>query len=317
MGNNIFSGKMKKIRTEENMSKAQKGALEINPEQGYNNKNLVEPIPHYVKAKCERVIKGKNNTYIVLGRDRMGSLADGYGGIGAMRAGAIDIVVGRSGATEKGPVNGSNIHSNPRADAARIYISQKADIDTYFDTKGARPSSARSAIAVKADQLRLIAREEINLITMPPQSERLSSGELIRSQSGINLNAGNKNTTFLQPIVMGDNLLELLKETLDIIDDLTESVNTFMTAQQRINVDAGIHIHDACAGFGAPSSPSTGLLSSVMEQTPEQLIKAQIKSTINVRYGILRLEQNYLVKHGGDVTIPANKYINSKHNRTN
>jgi len=313
---NIFSGITKKTRTEENMSQEQKDILKTSPDHGNNNKRLIEPIPNYVSAQCEKILKGKNNTYIVLGRDRMGTLADGYGGEGSMRAGAIDIVVGRSGASEHGPLNGFNVHPNPRTDSARIYISQKADIDDYFDLRNSRPSNARSAIALKADQLRIIAREEINLVTMPAKSERLSSGEYIRSSSGINLNAGNKKSSSLQPLVLGDNLLDLLKETLDIIDDLTESTNTFMSAQQRINTTAATHFHDACAGFGAPSSPSSGLLTSVMQQIPDQIIKSQIKSTVNVRYGILALQENYLIMRGGDVAVPPPKYINSKDNKT-
>ena len=36
--------------------------------QGAGCLNLREPIPHFNLAQCEKVIEGKNNSYIVLGR---------------------------------------------------------------------------------------------------------------------------------------------------------------------------------------------------------------------------------------------------------
>ena len=56
---------------------------------------LDESVPRFEYAPCEKVIKNKNNCFIVLGRDRFSSLASGYGGMGATGAGMIDLVVGR------------------------------------------------------------------------------------------------------------------------------------------------------------------------------------------------------------------------------
>ena len=56
---------------------------------------LLEPIPRFNKASCEKVIKGSNNSFIVLGRDRPRSIFSGYGGMGHTAAGHIDLVTGR------------------------------------------------------------------------------------------------------------------------------------------------------------------------------------------------------------------------------
>ena len=52
-------------------------------------------------------------------------------------------------------------------DAARIYISQRADIDDYFDICDGfvGRSYSDSAIAMKADSIRVLARKGIKLVT--------------------------------------------------------------------------------------------------------------------------------------------------------
>ena len=49
--------------------------------QGINNKKLdKDDGPLLRKGGCEKVLKGENNTWIVLGRDRPGDVRSGYGG---------------------------------------------------------------------------------------------------------------------------------------------------------------------------------------------------------------------------------------------
>lgn len=115
-------------------------------------------------------------------------------------------------------------------DAARIYISQKADIDHYFGLveAGAIPSpgrgvAPRSAIAMKADGVRIIAREGIKLVTMGNHGTPggtgtyNSNGKKINAVQGIALVAGNgKDQNGLpakqHPIVLGTALCAALHE---------------------------------------------------------------------------------------------------------
>ena len=84
-----------------------------------------EPIPKYIRAGGEWV-QNKGNSWIVLGRDRPGSRSSGYGGQGHTQASSIDLCVGRGSPV---PSSSDNLDPNFGADAARIYISQKANID--------------------------------------------------------------------------------------------------------------------------------------------------------------------------------------------
>ena len=96
---------------------------------GLSGTSMAEPVPKFNQADCEVVSKNDHNAWIVLGRDRPASRASGYGGEGATGAGTIDLVVGRMSWNPK-----SDIYVDPNfeSDAARIYISQKTDIDKNF-----------------------------------------------------------------------------------------------------------------------------------------------------------------------------------------
>ena len=120
---------------------------------------MTEPIPIFIDANCEKVID-HGNSWIVLGRDRPASRASGYGGQGHTQASSIDIVVGRN------PTSTVPVDPSFSSDAARIYISQKSDIDEYFGiAEGRGNAKTKSAIAIKADALRFISREGIKLVT--------------------------------------------------------------------------------------------------------------------------------------------------------
>ena len=56
------------------------GKLSEDPLAGPANTRMKENIPKYNTAPCERVEKGQNNTWIILGRDRNMGFASGYGG---------------------------------------------------------------------------------------------------------------------------------------------------------------------------------------------------------------------------------------------
>ena len=56
------------------------GKLSSKAIAGWDNTNISEKQPDYVRAECEKVVKGRNNARIILGRDRHGSISTGYGG---------------------------------------------------------------------------------------------------------------------------------------------------------------------------------------------------------------------------------------------
>jgi hypothetical protein len=232
----------------------------INSENGFANDTLFEPSNNFAfnKTNSETVIQGQNNAFIVLGRDRPGSEKSGYGGQGHSKCGAIDICVGRmsnmDASTLSGPVN-----PNTGADAARIYISQKADIDEYYNLVPgiAENSKARSAVAVKADDIRLIARNSFKIVTNTDNS--LSNGASSLLGNGIQLIANNDDSD-MQPMVKGDNLLEALTTLTEKIDGINSTLMKFMQRQKDFNAKIASHTHRTIVN-GIPTLFSEQLLS--------------------------------------------------------
>ena len=158
--------------------------------QGIANKDLREPQPTYEKAASEQIQKGKNNSFIIQGRDRPGNLYSGYGGRGATQASRIDLIVGLGSSYRHkdgtyGPPNEDTIiNPNFAMDAARIYISQKADIDRYMGLAEVpmQAPPGRSAIGLKADTIRIHSRNDIKIVTGRARYEGLGKdGERLRS----------------------------------------------------------------------------------------------------------------------------------------
>ena len=132
----------------------------------------------YLKASNEYVIKNAGG-YMVFGTDRTG-VVEGMGSIGAQKAAAIDICVGRMSGVKKGKgvKDGAMVGASFSGDAARIYISQLVKIDKAFGLadgvsgkKGAIPGldeggpGPASGIGIKADDVRLIGRRSIKIVT--------------------------------------------------------------------------------------------------------------------------------------------------------
>ena len=129
-------------------------------------------VPKYISIKEEKVID-KGNSSIVLGLDRPNNILSGYGGSKDTHCASIDIVAGRLGYRARRRDNRGkllNVDPNFKLDAARVYISQKADPDSYFGLAAGtvgntKPDSPRSTVAIKADTLRFVARENIKFVT--------------------------------------------------------------------------------------------------------------------------------------------------------
>ena len=277
--------------------------------EGMNGNKKLEPTPNYNKSDCEIIAaEGENNAQIVMGRDRPSSKFSGYGGRGDTHCGSIDIVAGRMGNEARSEDSqGNKVYVDPHftKDAARIYISQKTDIDKNFNlAEGVvGMSETRSGIAIKADGVRIIVREGIKLVT---QVDKLNSlGGKVLAIKGIDLIAGNDSSD-LQPLVKGQNLLELLRYMVDDIRKLTGMVNSLTTASLKMNSVLALHTHIGAAG---PVAPSIELGIAVVADSVGKTIvdfQSQVSSTINSITG----EMDYL-KAGGS------KFIISKYNNTN
>jgi hypothetical protein len=194
--------------------------------------NVDEKIPEFDDAPCEKVISGKHNAFVVLGRDRHASWASGHGGHGILQCGMIDLVAGRGQLViannkkecKENPMEGVEfVGPMFHSDAARVYITQKAeDIDMYFSLpqSGGPTSVNKSAVAAKADQIRIIGREKVRIYCGRGKFEGFEKGvgetncegERLRGQV-IELQVGDQE---MHPMVLGNKLTEYLKKQQEV-----------------------------------------------------------------------------------------------------
>ena len=200
---------------------------------------------------CEKIYKGKNNSYIAFGRDRPAGITSGAGGKGATQAAMIDLVCGQNAShlskeikNNKKIKKGRTTYASPNfaTDAARIYMSQKCigqgGIDNYLGfTRTMSPTAEnKSAIAIKADHVRIVGRENVRIYAaraegftgFDSRGEKTTlHGKIYKST--IELVAGRE--ADLQPAVLGENLrkyldklvewqTEILRVILSIIEQL-------------------------------------------------------------------------------------------------
>jgi hypothetical protein len=277
--------------------------------RGIHGDKSVEAIPEFISTPSEKVIKNDNNAWIVLGRDRSEGRETGYGGIGDTQCASIDIVTGRMGHQPIAKTKNNEtmfVDPNFKKDSARIYISQKTDIDKNFGlVKGnVGVANTRSAIALKADGIRLIGREGIKLIT--GGDLRNSQGADIISISGIDLIANNDDSD-LQPLVKGHNLVKALERTADLMKELNGIVDSFLHTQMKMNAAVMSHYHLTYFG-GTPTSPSPTTLPVGMRVLKDQLIKVE-RSILSNSYNLTGFKNNFC-------TNERKNYICSRYNNT-
>tara|TARA_B100000287_G_C20664684_1_gene791342 strand:- start:1396 stop:2331 length:936 start_codon:yes stop_codon:yes gene_type:complete len=209
---------------------------------GVDHTHITEPHGNLLIKGQEKVIEGQNNNFIIMGRDRPGDGQDGYGGAGHTHASSIRLIAGLHGRDVKETnikKDGDKVveerlflQPSPSKDAATFYMSQKTDIDSAFNiSTGGRYGApqGRSAILAKADCIRLVGRESLKLVTKTESKNSLKGP--IRGKPGIELIAGN-DTTNMQPLVKGKNLIEALDQTLDVVNQLSNVVEYLAIAVQ-------------------------------------------------------------------------------------
>ncbi len=278
--------------------------------RGVGGTKIAEPNPRFIQSETEKVLTCASNANIVLGRDRPGSRLSGYGGSGDTHCASVDIVAGRMAnfaattSTEGDPVSAD---PNFKLDAARIHVSQKTDVDTNFGLADGNVgnSSAKSAIGLKADAIRVVAREGIKLVTKTDMKN--SQGGPVDQISGIDLIAGNDDED-LQPLVLGNNLEEALVRITDHVDKLIGILDNFLMYQMKYNVALATHFHHS-PFFGAPSSPSPTAMTGGVQNVIDCLADTK-RSLLTQRANLIMFKNTYFSVAGG-------KYINSRYNNTN
>ena len=300
---------------------------------GYGTNTLLDfDVPEFEAAPWEKVVS-QGNAFIVYGRDREGGVTSGFGGQHASHCGAIDIVAGRKGffagkrTKKRGVIKKAN--TDFVADAARVYVSQRSDPDGYFRINpgvvgNTSMNQPRSTVVVKADTVRMVARENIKLVTrtdnMNSQGSILDDG--IKSIYGIDLMAMNGRGG-QQPLVKGVALTELLVTLIQQIQKTQSIMGTYVQQNRKLFGALMKHTHHG-AFLGSSSAPD-------FAQTLPKSISTLINNVTNVDVGIQfnnfaynQLILEYLMTPGGikfieigDEDGVGTKYILSEYNTTN
>tara|TARA_R110002110_G_scaffold180184_1_gene386125 strand:- start:34523 stop:35533 length:1011 start_codon:yes stop_codon:yes gene_type:complete len=314
--------------------------------EGIENSYINERTPRFNNLFSGEKVIHKGNAWITLGRDRPADATSGYGGRGDTRAAAIDICVGRMGfdpASDKYGENnlGSFTDGTKPGDAARIYISQRADIDDYFGLCDGSVATGRAyrsaAIGMKADDIRIMARQGVKIVTGRGPLQKDSNNQKTNKQYGIDLIAGNldeverpttattelltqalsaaldlpiENKEYLQPLVKGDNLRACLTEMNQSIIKLSSFMTQYALLQMQFNKTVAT---DFTTGFAGPvpvvSFPSINTIVMDINNTVRTFSSVLVENKF-LRGELSRISLNYIEKSGED-------YICSRYNRTN
>jgi len=231
-------------------------------------------------ANDEAVIQ-QGGSFIVLGSDRPASKASGTGATGYQGTSTIDLVVGRGAGANKGagPQEGTMVDNMFTADAARIYISQLTDLDRHFGIAGGKYgySQMRSGIALKADDVRIMARTSIKIVTgrssgytgIGVDGEPNSLGGKQLPAPAIELIAGDyteprtvfgglanvfKEVPTLQRAVLGENLVDALRELYEAVGEIWSGLYNLALIQAGFNSVVGV---DPLRPWVAAAAPAT------------------------------------------------------------
>jgi hypothetical protein len=296
---NQRKGRVKAINREGMSNRKYRAGGKDGTKTGVENEKINEPHPNYNAAPCEKIIEGENNQFIILGRDRPAGRTSGYGGAGDTHCARIELVAGMSGMLAK-EVNVKNqtaekfqydapgdneeilfTDGNAFADASKIYMSQRTDIDKNFNLK---PSvlgnfTTRSAVAVKADAVRIVSRDAgIKLIAGGTDSLNSQGKEIIgKDRIGIALNCGNVPDNEMYKLVKGEPLMEMLKNLSKNISELNSAVGQIAQALIVAGGNLAAIPFTAPAGAALASAGTLATLTVTTQQANAAIVEIDLE----------------------------------------
>ena len=294
------------------------------------NKSKLQPALHvnvgkpadYDGTSSENVITSNLNTHIILG----GKVQNNPDIAKAAYNSTITLVSGMATAIKNNAPKLSEagkLTLSPQYyyDSAVIQICEQTNVDSNFGAKIRDPLATNcSAIALKADEVRLFSRGTVKIITgidqrdtpLPPNTSNPPPSHPKRDYSGIHLIANNSAEVVdeLHPLVLGRNLEEFLIEIIKEITKIYGVIEKLCDKQAIINSTIGEHTH--LSDFtGAPLLRGTDVATTELITHYDGEIRQLITTRNPLRVAKLNnLKTNYLMKN-------QNTYINSPHNKTN
>jgi len=215
------------------------------------------PIGLAEKVISRRSLSGRiSGARIVLTKDNYGHRGTGLGGMGGTMCEAIDIVAG-SLTCEKKLHNGqTESRANFATDGARIYLTERGDIQNYFalgpgGSETSISSMLKSGIGIKADHTLIIGRERARILV---GTSAVEGGERTANMNEnptgrIDIGQASAGEGAFQPAVMGNALIEYLQKINDRITSVAEYAQGIEDRLLAMRVDFASHFHSG-AGLG-------------------------------------------------------------------
>jgi hypothetical protein len=277
-----------------------------------------EDMPIYNQAPCETVYSRKSDIghrggRIVLTKDNYGARSTGLGGAGGTKCEAIDIVAGQLSADEEIRTSATKSRANFALDGARIYLTERGNINHYFATENSDPVTAvsdnlKSGIGIKADHTLVIGRERVRILAGLAKfkgKERLVTGA---EDVSAKIEIGSITEDNFQPAVRGENLVNYLYVMKDYVDTLAAKVDSLETELALYRIALAGHVH-VVVGAG-PSTPSPSAAVEGLRGV-KKLFSQKLDGVIEEFHKAKTIRQHLGTKSGGLKGVPSDYILSN------
>ena len=277
-----------------------------------------EDMPIYNQAPCETVYSRKSDIgyrggRIVLTKDNYGARSTGLGGAGGTKCEAIDIVAGQLSADEEIRTSSTKSRANFALDGARIYLTERGNINHYFATENSDSVTAvsdnlKSGIGIKADHTLVIGRERVRILAGLAKfkgKERLVTGA---EEVSAKIEIGSITEDNFQPAVRGENLVNYLYVMKDYVDTLAAKVDSLETELALYRIALAGHVH-VVVGAG-PSTPSPSAAVEGLRGV-KKLFSQKLDGVIEEFHKAKTIRQHLGTKSGGLKGVPSDYILSN------
>ena len=270
---------------------------------GLGQTPTLSPKPVVNSGLGEKYVRSANhNSSIAFRNQREGTLSSGYGGQG-ITSPTVDITVGHMGPyARETDDDGNQIYANPNKeiDNASFYVSALDNPDKVLKLPDGSigKSEGMSSIAGTAEAIRFRSKGEGGIKFVTLASNRNSRGQKNLQNAEINFITDSEKEP--QPLVLGDSLMEFLKEMSEDVDNVRETLSSFIKLQGDLNDKVMNHNHNS-PFWSLTTAPSFNLLF--------EGLKAAFKRVAETETAAISTIVNKEISNYNNLTPMAEKYI--------
>tara|TARA_R100001079_G_scaffold100217_1_gene64579 strand:+ start:8967 stop:10016 length:1050 start_codon:yes stop_codon:yes gene_type:complete len=252
------------------------------------------PVSFAERVIARRERGGKlSGARIVLTKDNYGHRGTGLGGLGGTMCEAIDLVAGSLTCEKEIHTDSTRTRANFITDGARIYLTERGDIQNYFalgpgDGATSISSELKSGIGMKADHTLVLGRERVRILvglSAAEGGERLAN--LNEHPTGrIDIGAVLGRDGDFEKAVLGDSLVKYLDKINDRINNVAQYCQKLEDRILAVRIDMASHFHTG-GGIGyIQTVPDPVLISKGMGHVGKYLSSTTEKIMDQINYYI-------------------------------